>query len=77
MKKRKAFNKNKKLDALLIGSRYTFDVRDPLGDVPAVKNTGYGHANMNHYVICHIKAEVIGVDQIKDSDFNIKKRDAA
>ena len=148
MKKRKNFDKSKKLKPLLVGSHYTFDVRDPLGELPAITNTGYGHKNpisavmmkqsiksmhqifdthrlkwraslvvefrnesevyerhaeiiwfgllkdcegeyqgaiesifdkakMNHYVICHIKAEVIGTSQIQESDFNIKKRDAA
>ena len=43
MKKRKNFDKNKKLKPILIGSHYTFDVRDPLGEMPAITNTGYGH----------------------------------
>jgi len=148
MKKRKHFNRSKKIKPLLVGSYYSFDVRDPLGEMPAITNTGYGHKNpisaimmkqsikglhaifdnqklkwrskivvefnsgseiyerhaelvwvgllrdcegkyqeaiesifdkskMNHYVICHIKAEVVGVDKVTDSDFTIEKCDAA
>lgn len=146
--KRKQYSKGKVIDTFLIGSFYTFDVADPLGELPAITTTNYGHlnpvkkvmmkknikqlhaifdsrklkwkativvafakgieqyerhaeivwfgllrdcegeyqqaiedifdiSNMSHYVICHIKAEVIGVDQIKDSDFSISRKDAA
>jgi len=34
-------------------------------------------ANMDHYVMCHITAEVIGLDAVKDSDFSISKAEAA
>jgi len=146
--KRKQYSKDKVMNTFLIGSHYSFDVADPLGELPAITNTAYGHlnpikkimmkknirqlhavfdnrklkwkativvefrkdtkryerhaeivwfgllrecegeyqqaiediftvSNMGHYVICHIKAEVIGVDQIKDSDFSISKQEAA
>lgn len=34
-------------------------------------------SNMSHYVMTHVKAEVIGLSDIKDSDFTIKRSEAA
>ena len=37
----------------------------------------FGRANMSHYVICHVKVEVVGLDGIKDKDFTISKAETA
>ena len=147
MPAKKKYSKERALTKFLVGSRYEFDVEDPLKDFPCITNTNYGHSNpikavmmyknltglnkvfevkrlkwkvtvnvefrtekegynrltelvwfgllhesegqyqeaiedifarsnMDHYVICHIRAEVIGVNEIKDSDFSITKRQA-
>lgn len=34
-------------------------------------------SNMSHYVMTHVNAEIIGLDNIKDTDFTISKEDAA
>lgn len=34
-------------------------------------------SNMSHYVMTHVNAEIIGLSNIKDSDFSISKEDAA
>lgn len=149
MKKRnKKYSQDKSISSFLVGSFYEFDVLDPLGEMPEITNTDYGHnnaikavmmksnlkylhqvfdvkrlkwksvidmqfhdgvkpysriaeivwfgllkqcegeyqqtieeifsvSNMSHYRITHVTAEVIGMDQIKDSDFSISKSEAA
>jgi len=145
---KKKYSAEKSIMRFLIGSHYVFDVHDPLGELPEITNTGYGHANsvnralmkgklkllhdifdkkrlkwrslieiefydgkqvyvrkaeivwfgllkdcegeyqqtieeifevsnMAHYRMTHVKAEVIGLSEIKDSDFTIKKSEAA
>lgn len=146
--KKKKYSHDKAILRFLIGSFYSFDVRDPLGELPEISNTNYGHtnpikrlsmkdclkelhrvfdmrrlkwhslidvefrtgkqvysrqaeivwfgllrdcegeyqkaiedifevSNMDHYHMTHVKAEVIGLSDIKDSDFTIKKSEAA
>lgn len=50
-KKRKKFSRQKRNNQYLIGSFYSFDVVDPLGNYPEITNTNYGHENSMKAII--------------------------
>lgn len=52
-------------------------LRDCEGEYQQAIEDIFSISNMDHYHMTHVKAEVIGFSEIKDSDFTISKSEAA